>query len=61
MAYSPLSLIDSGTGLLLDYHVQAPSAAIDAGSNALTVDFDDEVRVAPTDIGADEAPAPVIP
>jgi hypothetical protein len=61
VTYGPLSLIDSLTGSLLDYHVQAPSAAIDAGSNTLTVDFDDDVRVAPTDIGADEAPAPVIP
>ena len=57
VAYSPLSLVDSATGALLDYHVGA-GAAIDAGSaNAAAVDIDDEVRPigGGNDIGAEEA------
>ena len=59
VAFSPLSLIDSSTGALLDYHVQAPSAAIDAGdpANSPGVDIDDDLRPqgGGFDIGADEA------
>jgi len=56
VTYGPLSLIDSGTNALLDYHVGA-GAAIDAGSNALTIDIDNDSRPlgAASDIGADEA------
>jgi hypothetical protein len=56
VAYSPLSLIDTATGALLDYHIGA-GAAIDAGNSTLTPDFDDEPRPqdAASDIGADEA------
>jgi hypothetical protein len=58
VAYSPLSIIDSATGDLLDYHVGA-GAAIDAGdpANTLLVDFDNDPRPqgAGFDIGADEA------
>jgi len=67
VAFSPLSLIETGTtdptdptvkGVLLDYHVGA-GAAIDAGdpANDLLVDIDDELRPqgAGYDIGADEA------
>ena len=58
VAFRPLSLVDSATGLLLDYHVGA-GAAIDAGdpANALTVDIDNELRPQGVgfDIGADEA------
>ena len=58
VAFSPLSLVDSANGDLLDYHVGA-GAAINAGNpaNALIVDIDDDLRPqgAGFDIGADEA------
>jgi hypothetical protein len=58
VAFGPLSLLDPGTGALLDYHVQAPSAAIDTGdpANALNIDFDNDTRPQDGgfDIGADE-------
>jgi hypothetical protein len=55
VAYSPLSLIDSATGDALDYHIGA-GAAVDAGSNILLIDIDDDPRPqgAASDIGADE-------
>jgi hypothetical protein len=58
VTYGPLSLLDPGTGALLDYHVGA-GAAINLGdpANALSVDFDNDPRPqgGRSDIGADEA------
>jgi hypothetical protein len=57
VAYSPLSMFDPLTGEALDYHIAAPSDAIDAGNSSLTVDFDDDPRLqgGASDLGADEA------
>ncbi|MEW8505150.1 MAG: right-handed parallel beta-helix repeat-containing protein [Candidatus Thiodiazotropha sp.] len=63
VAFGPLSLVEPLTGglTLFDYHLGAGSPAIGAagnppGAGRLSVDFDNDPRTAPADIGADEAP-----
>jgi len=57
LRYGPLTQVDSGTGDLFgDYHIEAGSSALNAGSDAGVVDdFDGEPRPSGGfDIGADE-------
>jgi len=60
VTYGPLSLLDPGTGDLLDYHIGVGSAAINTGGNVpagrLSEDFDNDLRPNGgfNDIGADE-------